>query len=102
MPALLFAAPHDLGCDDCPTNLLLVRHDADVAAVLTGLAALATLVLFAFVLAVGGAALARDAAVERLQLTPVYVFSLLTFALVTVARAGAGDAAWWPAFIATR
>ena len=101
VPALLFAAPHDVGCDDCPTNLLLVRHDADVAAVLTGLAALATLVLFAFVLAWAVRRWRRTPPIERLQLTPVYVFSLLTFALVAVARAGAGDAALWPAFIAT-
>ena len=51
VPALLFAGPHELGCDDCPTNLLLVRRDADVAAVLTGLGALRYLVLFAIVLA---------------------------------------------------
>jgi signal transduction histidine kinase len=38
---------------------------------------------------------------ERLQLTPVYVFSLLTFLSVSVARAGAGDVAWWVAFVAT-
>jgi signal transduction histidine kinase len=101
VPALLFAAPHDLGCDDCPTNLLLIRHDADLAAVLTGLTALATLVLFAFVLAWAVRRWRRTPPIERLQLTPVYVFSLLTFALVTVARAGAGDAALWPAFIAT-
>ncbi|HEX6695436.1 MAG TPA: sensor histidine kinase [Solirubrobacteraceae bacterium] len=43
----------------------------------------------------------RTPPIERPQLTPVYLFSLLTFALVTVARAGAGDAALWPAFIAT-
>jgi signal transduction histidine kinase len=43
----------------------------------------------------------RTGPFERLQLTPVYVCSLLTFLLVTVARAGAGDAAWWAAFIAT-
>jgi signal transduction histidine kinase len=101
VPALLFAAPHDLGCDDCPTNLLLIRHDADLAAVLTGLTALATLVLFAFVLAWAVRRWRRTPPIERLQLTPVYIFSLLTFALVTVARAGAGDAALWPAFIAT-
>jgi signal transduction histidine kinase len=101
VPPLLFAAPHDVGCDDCPTNLLLVRHDADVAAVLTAVAALATLVLFAFVLAWAVRRWRRTPPIERLQLTPVYVFSLLTFALVTVARAGAGDAALWPAFIAT-
>jgi signal transduction histidine kinase len=40
-------------------------------------------------------------AFERLQLTPVYVCSLGTFLLVTVARAGAGDVAWWAAFVAT-
>ena len=101
VPALFFAAPHDVGCDDCPTNLLLVRHDADLAAVLTGLSALVTLVLFAFVLAWAVRRWRGTSPIERLQLTPVYVFSLLTFALVTVARAGAGDAALWPAFIAT-
>ena len=51
VPALLFSGPHELNCDDCPTNLLLVRRDADVAAVLTGLGALCYLVLFAVVLA---------------------------------------------------
>ena len=35
----------------------------------------------------------------RLQRTPVYVTALLTFLLVTVARAGAGEAAFWAAFI---
>jgi signal transduction histidine kinase len=38
---------------------------------------------------------------ERLQLTPVYVCALLTFLLVTVARAGVGEAAWWAAFVST-
>ena len=42
----------------------------------------------------------RSSVLVRLQLTPVYVCSLLTFLLVTVARAGAGDAAFWAAFIA--
>jgi signal transduction histidine kinase len=37
----------------------------------------------------------------RLQLTPVYTFALGTFLLVTIARAGGGDAAWWAAFIST-
>ena len=30
-PALLFAGQEELGCDDCPTNLLLVRRDEDLA-----------------------------------------------------------------------
>ena len=38
---------------------------------------------------------------ERLQLTPVYVCALLTFLLVATAKAGAGDAAWWAAFISS-
>ncbi|MGZ4279798.1 MAG: histidine kinase, partial [Solirubrobacteraceae bacterium] len=101
VPALLFSGPHELGCDDCPTNLLLVRRDADVAAVLTGLGALCYLVLFALVLAWAIRRWRATPPIDRLQLTPVYTFALLTFLLVTVARAGAGDAAWWPAFIST-
>jgi signal transduction histidine kinase len=101
VPALLFAGPHDLGCDDCPTNVLLIRRDPDLAAILTGLSALATLVLFAYVLAWAVRRWRATPPLERLQLTPVYTFSLLTFALVTLARAGAGDAALWPAFTST-
>ena len=62
VPALFFAGPHDLGCDDCPTNLLLVRRDHDLATVLTGLGALCYLVLFAIVLDLGDPPLAGDAA----------------------------------------
>jgi signal transduction histidine kinase len=102
VPALFFASPHDLGgCDDCPTNLLLVHHNADLAAVLTAFGALLYLVLFSIVLAWAVQRWRRTPPIDRLQLTPVYTFSLLTFALVTVARAGVGDAAWWAAFIAT-
>ena len=50
-----------LGCDDCPTNLLLVRRDADVATVLTGLAPSLPRPL-RLRPRVGGAALAADAA----------------------------------------
>jgi signal transduction histidine kinase len=101
VPALLFAGPEELGCDDCPSNLLLIRPDQQLADILMGLGALLYAGLFAIVLA---RALRRWRAAtpfERLQLTPVYVCALLTFLLVTVARAGAGDAAWWAAFIST-
>jgi signal transduction histidine kinase len=101
IPALLFAGPHDLGCDDCPTNLLLVHRDADAAAVAMAFGALVYLVLFSIVLAWAVRRWRGTAPIARLQLTPVYVFSLLTFLLVTVARGGAGDAALWPAFIST-
>ena len=50
VPALFFAGPHDLGCDDCPANLLLLRRDHDLATVLTGLGPLFYPVLFAIVL----------------------------------------------------
>jgi signal transduction histidine kinase len=40
-------------------------------------------------------------AFERLQLTPVYTFALLTFALVTVAQVADSDTAWWGAFVTT-
>ena len=101
VPALFFASPHDLGCDDCPANLLLIRRDHDLATVLTGLGALCYLVLFGIVLAWAIRRWRATPPLDRLQLTPVYTFSLLTFLLVTVARAGVGNAAWWAAFIAT-
>ena len=50
MPALLFAGPSELGCDDCPTNLLLIQRDPDLAAILTGVGALLYFSLFVVVL----------------------------------------------------
>ena len=29
VPAMLFAGPHELGCDGCPTNVLLIHRDPD-------------------------------------------------------------------------
>jgi signal transduction histidine kinase len=101
VPALLFSGPHELGCDDCPTNLLLARRDEDLANGANAFAALLYLVLFVIVLVRSVRRWRRTGAFERLQITPVYTFALLTFLLVTVARAGAGDAAWWPAFVST-
>ena len=101
-PALLFAGPDELGCTDCPENLLLIRprrrpggrpHRLRRAALLRAVRRRAA--------RARSSAGAAPSPFERLQLTPVYVCSLLTFLLVTVARAGAGDAAWWAAFIAT-
>jgi len=101
VPALLFSGPHELSCDDCPTNLLLVDRNADVAHVLTALGALSYVVLFGFVLVRAYRRWHATGAFERLQLTPVYTFALLTFLLVTVARAGVGEWAWWAAFSST-
>jgi signal transduction histidine kinase len=101
VPALFFAGPHEVGCDSCPANLLLVRRDPAVAQALTGAAALLYLALFSVVLRRAVRRWRATDALERLQLTPVYACALLTFLLVTVARAGAGDAAWWAAFVAT-
>jgi len=101
VPALLFADPEQLGCGDCPVNLLLIRSDDALATYFTALGSLLYVVLFVVVLTRAIAIWRRTGSFERLQLTPVYVFSLLTFLLVTVARAGAGDVAWWAAFIAT-
>jgi signal transduction histidine kinase len=100
-PALLFADAEQLGCSDCPDNLLLIRADDALAAYFTALGALLYVVLFGVVLTRAIGLWRRTGPFERLQLTPVYVCSLLTFALVTVAKAGAGDAAYWAAFIAT-
>jgi len=99
-PALLFAGPSELGCDDCPTNLLLIERDPDLAAILTGVGALLYFLLFVVVLRRALQRWRSTGEFERLQLTPVYVCSLGTFLLVTVARAGAGDVAWWAAFVA--
>src|SRR4051812_38920859 len=101
VPALLFSAPQDLGCPDCPANLLLVRRDPDLAHALAAFGAALYLALFAVVLVRSVRRWRATGPQERLQLTPVYVCALLTFLLVTVARAGAGEAAWWAAFVAT-
>jgi len=101
IPAMLFAGPHELGCDDCPANVLLIRRDRDLATVALGFEALLYVVLFAIVLVRLTLRWRRTGQLERLQLTPVYVCGLLTFLLVTAGTAGAGDAAWWAAFIAT-
>jgi len=99
--ALPFAGPHELGCDGCPVNLLLVHRDPALAATLTAFGALLYLTLFAIVLVRAVRRWRATGALERLQLTPVYTCALATFLLVTVARAGVGEAAWWAAFIST-
>jgi signal transduction histidine kinase len=102
VPALLFAMPAELGCDhDCPENLLLVRHDAGLANALLVVSAALFLALFVVVLVRAARRWLHTGPFERLQLTPVYVFSLLTFLLVTADRAGAGGEFWWAAFIST-
>ena len=73
VPALLFASPHELGCDDCPTNLLLIRPDADLANIAMGFGALLYAVLFAFVLVRAVRRWRGASPFERLQLTPVYI-----------------------------
>jgi hypothetical protein len=49
-PALLFAGPGELGCGDCPTNLLLVERDTELATFFTALGALLYFALFVVVL----------------------------------------------------
>jgi signal transduction histidine kinase len=101
VPVLLFAGPHELGCDECPANVLLIRRDPDLAG--AAQAVLAALYAGLFVLVLGRLALrwGRTGTLERLQLTPVYACGMLTFLLVTAATAGAGDGAEWAAFVAT-
>jgi signal transduction histidine kinase len=99
VPALFFAGPQDLGCDDCPANLLLVERDGGLARLGLAFAAVLLIVLFLIVLIRAVQRWRRTGPLERLQLTPVYVSALLTFLLVVTARAGAGDVAEWAAFI---
>jgi signal transduction histidine kinase len=98
VPAMLFAGPHELGCDDCPANLLLIDRDADLANAALAVQAVLYAGLFVIVLVRLALRWRRTPTLERLQLTPVYVCGLLTFLAVTAATAGAGDAAWWIAF----
>jgi signal transduction histidine kinase len=101
VPVALFAGPHELGCDHCPENLLLIRVDPDLANAFKALGAVLYAVLFGLVLARSIRYWRASSDFERLQLTPVYACALVTFALVTVAQAGGGDPVWWAAFVAT-
>ena len=98
---MLFAGPHELGCDRCPTNVLLIRQDPDLANLAIGFQVALYVVLFVIVLVRLVMRWRRTGQLERLQLTPVYVFGLLTFLLATASLAGAGDAAGWATFTAT-
>jgi signal transduction histidine kinase len=100
VPALLFAGPQELDCPGCPTNLLLIRQDEDLASVLLALGPLLYGSLFLIVVVRAAQRWREGDPFLRLQRTPVYTTALLTFLLVTVARAGAGEAAYWAAFIA--
>jgi signal transduction histidine kinase len=101
VPAMLVAGPHELGCDDCPTNVLLISPDPDLASIALGSVVVLYAVLFVIVLVRLIMRWRRAGQLERLQLTPVYVCGLLTFLLATVATAGAGDAAGWAVLSAT-
>ena len=101
IPAMLFAGPHELGCDGCPANVLLLRRDPDLAHLAIGLQVVLYVGLFVIVLVRLTLRWRRTARLERLQLTPVYVCGLLTFVLATAATAGGGDAAAWAVLTAT-
>jgi signal transduction histidine kinase len=101
VPALLFAGPDELDCDDCPTNLLLIQRDADVASAVAAVVAALYAVLFVTVLVRLALGWRRTQPLERLQLTPVYLSGLGTFLLVTAATAGAGTGARAAAFVAS-
>ena len=98
-PGLLFSGPEQLDCPGCPESLVLVRPDDDLARLGTALGGLLYGSLFVVVVWRTVRVWRAAGPFERLQLTPVYVSALFTFLLVTIARSGAGDAAWWAAFI---
>jgi hypothetical protein len=50
IPTMLFAGPAEVGCDDCPTNVLLIRRDADLAAIASGFEGALYAALFVIVL----------------------------------------------------
>jgi signal transduction histidine kinase len=101
VPSMLVAGPEDFDCGRCPTNVLLISRDETLADRALALQALLYALLLAVVLVRLGVRWRRTTALERMQLTPVYASGLLTFLLVTVGALGAGDVAWWAAFVAT-
>src|SRR5512132_2029329 len=88
IPMMLCAGPHEMGCDDCPTNVLLIRRDTDLANVALGFQALLYVALFVIVLYRLIVRWRRSPPLERLL-------------LATVGTAGAGDAIGWAAFVVT-
>ena len=98
-PGLLFTGPEQFDCPDCPESLLLIRPDDDLARLGMALGGLLYGSLFLVVVVRTVRYWRAAGPFERLQLTPVYLSALFTFLLVTIARSGAGEAAWWAAFI---
>ena len=101
VPAMLFAEKGDLGCPECPDNLLLVDRDDTAATIAFAFQAVLYAGLFLIVLVRLALRWRRTPMLERLQLTPVYASGMLTFLLVTIAVSGGGDSVIWPAFVAT-
>ena len=100
VPARLFSSPSEIDCAGCPDNLLLIRDSAGLADAAQALGVALYAGLFAIVLVRACRRWLATGPFERLQLTPVYVCSLLTFLLVTADNAGV-EGAWWPAFVST-
>jgi len=100
VPGLLFTGPEQFDCPACPEHLLLIRPDDELARLGMALGGMLYGSLFLVVVVRTVRVWRAAGTFERLQLTPVYLSALATFLLVTIARSGAGDAAWWAAFIA--
>ncbi len=95
VPSLLFTAAAN------PDNLLLVRDDPELGDALAAAGALVYLALFVVVLVRGARHWRASTPFERVQLTPVYVFALATFLLVTIAQGFDSQEAWWAAMLST-
>jgi signal transduction histidine kinase len=101
VPALLFAGPQELSCDDCADNLLQITHDESLATALLTLQTVLYVALFVVVLVVLTLRWRRADTIDRMQRTPIYACALLAFLLVTADNAGAGEFFPWAAFVAT-
>jgi signal transduction histidine kinase len=98
-PGLLFTGPEQFDCPDCPEHVLLIRPDDDLARLGMAFGGLLYGGLFVVVVVRTVRYWRAAGPFERLQVTPVYLSALATFLLVTIARSGAGEAAWWAAFV---
>jgi class 3 adenylate cyclase len=70
---LVFVDPRDLGCTDCPSNVLLLQRQPGVAAFLVAADAVAAVLLTALVLAIVTRRWLRATRPERRVLTPVFL-----------------------------
>ena len=78
IPAMLFGGPEDLGCDDCPSNVLLIERHEDVANIMLGLPGAGLSGPVPYRAGPADVALAANTSARAAPAPPVYVCGLVT------------------------